>query len=504
MSNLTTTTNGATAYSTSGNALVDFNFSISTLRNADGNDIFNKFRDIMDQEGPTIAIQYLLYIRDPRGGLGEKRIFREILKRIDFEYFKNIIDITDEFGSWKDIMVIAEDLMCVSTKARMFNYIISVIAKQFHSDLMIHYKSLNHPYCENKIISLIAKYMPSPKCHSKKRMLLAKKFIQYDGITERNYRKNLSDLRRYLDITEVKMSSNNWGDIDYEKVPSKANLNYANAFMRHDIERRIEYLNRLSNGEAKINASVLYPHEIYEKCNTNFPAEMQELCHENIALEEMWKALPDYTDGEETIVVVDGSGSMKQRVPGTKVECIDISRSLGIYFAEHNNGIFKDTVIEFSATPKLISLSDCNSLYERKKLLEKYTDCSNTNIVSVMTLILDFARQHNTKIIPNVVIISDMQFDCICHGDTDTIFDQLKTTYKVFGYELPKICFWNVATNRISLPMLENDNGLILASGYSPAICKSIMGCKTISPYESILEQINVPKYIIGARKVIS
>lgn len=501
MSNLTRTTNGAAAYSTSGNALVDFNFSISTLRNEDGHDIFNKFRDIMDQEGGTIAMQYLLYIRDPRGGLGEKRIFREILKRIDFEYFKNIIDITAEFGSWKDIMVIAEDLVSDIAYKKNVDYILCVIACQYHEDLVTYNKLLMHPY---KKISLISKYMPSPKCHSKKRMILAKKFMQYDGISERQYRKSLSKLRKYLDITEVKMSSNNWGDIDYEKVPSKANLNYANAFMRHDIERRNDYLNRLSNGEAKINASVLYPHEIYTKCNTNFPAEMQELCHENIALEEMWKALPDYTDGEETIVVVDSSGSMKRRVPGTKVECIDISRSLGIYFAEHNKGIFKDIMIEFSATPKLISISGCNSLYERKKLLEKYTDCSNTNIVSVMTLILDYARQYNVTKIPNVVIISDMQFDCICYGDTDTIFDQLKTTYKVFGYELPKICFWNVATNRISLPMLENDNGLILASGYSPAICKSIMGCKTISPYESILEQINVPKYIIGARKVIS
>ena len=30
-------------------------------------------------------------------------------------------------------------------------------------------------------------------------------------------------------------------EIDYSKVPSKANLIYKNAFMKHDAERRIEF-----------------------------------------------------------------------------------------------------------------------------------------------------------------------------------------------------------------------------------------------------------------------
>ena len=51
------------------------------------------------------------------------------------------------------------------------------------------------------------------------------------GLTEREYRKGLSALRKHLDVVERKMSSQNWQSIDYETVPSKANLNYNKAFL---------------------------------------------------------------------------------------------------------------------------------------------------------------------------------------------------------------------------------------------------------------------------------
>ena len=44
---------------------------------------------------------------------------------------------------------------------------------------------------------------------------------------------------------------------------------YNNAFLRNDETRRREYLEKLEKGEAKINSSVLFPHDIVHKYNLN-------------------------------------------------------------------------------------------------------------------------------------------------------------------------------------------------------------------------------------------
>lgn len=76
------------------------------------------------------------------------------------------------------------------------------------------------------------------------------------------------------------MSANKWDKIKYESVPSKANLNYKDAFLRHDEERRKEFLDKANNGESKINSSVLYPHEIVSKyCSTSWRSVKQESPH---------------------------------------------------------------------------------------------------------------------------------------------------------------------------------------------------------------------------------
>ena len=75
----------------------------------------------------------------------------------------------------------------------------------------------------------------------------------------------LSTLRKYIDVTERKMSLNQWNEIEYKSVPSKANLLYSNSFLKHDEKRRKAYIESLKQGKTKINSSVLYPYEIVDK-----------------------------------------------------------------------------------------------------------------------------------------------------------------------------------------------------------------------------------------------
>ena len=111
-------------------------------------------------------------------------------------------------------------------------------------------------------VSLLAKWLPSPNASAKETKYRAKQIYTALGLSERDYRKNLSTLRGKLDVVEKRMSRKDWGGIRYEEVPSQANLLYGSAFLRHDEERRRAYLETLAQGEAKIHAGTLFPHDI--------------------------------------------------------------------------------------------------------------------------------------------------------------------------------------------------------------------------------------------------
>ena len=261
-----------------------------------------------------------------------------------------------------------------------------------------------------KSISLISKWLPSENSSSAKTRQMAMKIIHALNVRPPQYRKMLSALRKYIDVTERKMSANRWEEIKYEAVPSRANLNYNSAFLRHDEQRRREYLGKLEKGETKINASVLFPHDIVHKYKKgdyglNFASRSDP------ALEAMWKALPNTVkDGEGTIVVADGSGSMSAHVGNTQVSAWEVAHALAIYFSERLTGPYKDQYITFSENPQLVRLGGCGTLVSKISTALRHCEVANTNIEAVFDLILSTAvRNHLTQneLPKNILIISD-------------------------------------------------------------------------------------------------
>ena len=329
---------------------------------------------------------------------------------------------------------------------------------------------------------------------------------------EKQYRKRLSYLRAKLDIVETKMSANKWGKIAYESVPSKANLIYKNAFMRHDETRRTEYLDSIEKGEAKINSSALFPYEIVAKYS-GYNSRLDQ------TVEQLWKALPDYTSGkgENMLCVIDGSGSMETRIGNTNFTCEDVAISLGVYFSEKMPGQFHDKYITFSENPKLVDLGTCKSLYEKVYEASRHNECQNTNIYKTFRLILDTAKNHGLKqeeMPKNILIISDMEFDGAvdlgASGENDfwngepfneafddsfkTLFEKIGDEYHQAGYELPKLVFWNICSRTGAVPLQQNKNGVILVSGFNPTIASMVFSQKN-DPYEVLLEKLNSTRY---------
>lgn len=484
------TENGAVGYLTTGKALLDINFSVSSMRNMNEQQIINKFIDAF-YEDKMLAVKWLFFARDCREGIGERRLFRVCMKYLTNEHqdiAKAVIPLVAEYGRW-------DDLWCLLDTNLLYD-IISIVRKQLTEDMQ--------KMKEDKPISLLAKWLPSPNTSSSETKKLAKIIYSSLSITERQYRKMLSELRKYLNVVETKMSAKEWNAIDYSAVPSRANLIYGNAFLRNDAERRKAYLESLQRCETKINAGVLFPHDIVHKYTNGF----YYLNDFDATLEELWKALPDYVNGAgNTIVVADGSGSMTSSVGGTRVTALDVANALAIYFAERSSGQFKDNYITFSANPKLVNFSKANTLKEKIHIAFKHNEVANTNIEKVFDLILKTAINKNMTqedLPQNILILSDMEFDSCAtcgNGDNWSYNKPTKKLFKVFaekyaehGYKLPRLVFWNICSRTGTIPVRENDLGVALVSGFSPAIVKMVLSNST-DPYECLLEQLNSERY---------
>lgn len=483
--NYSMTENGALGYRTSGKELLDLNFAVASLRSASDAKIIEKFKRAFCED-KMLAMKWLFFARDVREGLGERRLFRVVLADLvksNPEMVVPVISLIAEYGRY-------DDMWCLLDNPESAKVVLKLVDKQLEEDL----KNMR----ENKPISLLSKWLPSANASSAQTKKYAKQIYKALGLTEREYRKALSEFRKYLDVVEVKMSAKDWSEIKYEAVPSRANLVYNNAFLRNDEERRRDYLSKLSRGETKINASTLYPHDIVHKY-TNGHWRLGKSKDE--VIEALWKALPDNVCGNDnTIVVADGSGSMCCGVGNTGVTALDVANALAIYFAEHATGQFKDKYITFSSRPQFVDFSKCDSLHAKIQTALTHSECSNTNIEAVFDLILATAvknKMSQDEMPKNILVISDMEFDYACDyrsKPTKRLFETIAQKYEAAGYKIPRLVFWNVNSRTGTIPVKENELGVALVSGFSTNVCKMVLSGE-LDPYKCLLETINSERY---------
>lgn len=478
----TLTENGAVAYATTGKEMLDFNFKLAGYRQASEEEIQRDFGRVY-YEDPLLAVKFLFWCGDIREGAGERKVFRTGLVWLAEhkpEVAKAVIPLVGEYNR--------------------FDSLLPLLDTNLRKDVSCYYKKKLKEDKQNRKMnqpaSLLGKWLPSVGASSAETRRYARILCEDFGWTYEKYRKTLSKLRKYLDIVERKMSAKEWGEIDYEKVPSKANLIYNSAFLRNDTERRRKYLEDLTNGvkDVKINAGVLQPHEIVSAyTGREWWSSVKDY---DETLEQLWKNLPDMTVSN-TLVVRDGSGSMGSTISG-QTTCLDVATALTVYMCDHNTGDWKGKFVTFSSHPEVVDISAKETLHDKLDKISNYKDCSNTDIYATMKLILNTAV--NNKIpqeeMPSLVaILSDMEFDGSRFNFNKTLFEDIINEYEAAGYKMPRLCFWNINDRgEKSIPLQQNDLGLILCSGFSVQIMKMFMSNK-LDPYEILLETINSPRY---------
>ncbi len=397
------------------------------------------------------AIRVLFYLRDVRGGQGERTLFRKALSYLaatDSDVAFQISKFVPEYGRFDDLLSLG-----VPNVAKL-------LAAQLEADKV------------NDKPSLLAKWLPSENTSSKTTRALARQVRTELELSPRDYRKMLSALRKKISLVETKLTEKEYAAIEYDKIPSQAGLKYRKAFHRNDGDRYTTFLSAVDKGEKKINTATLYPYQVYKAVGTP-------------GAEQMWNSLPDYTQGKNAIVVADVSGSMSG-------EPMSVSVSLALYFAERNEGQFKNTFITFSSEPILQTVVG-STLQAKFDSIERSAWEMNTNIYKVFKLLVDTAVQTNapSKEMPETIyVISDMEFDS-CAEDTN--FEAIDKLYAATDYKRPTLVFWNVDARSKHVPVEQNQDNVTLVSGFSPSTFKLAVENKT--PLQLMEDVINSDRY---------
>ena len=468
--NKTLTENLATAYNSTGIFLLDLFGQAGALRSRI-DVIPNKYVKALNED-ELLATKLAFYTRDIKGGLGERDAARKMFETLAIyrpEIMKKNLKYIAEFGRY-------DDLLCL-LDTPVEQDVIALISTQLNEDLY----NMKH----GKPISLLGKWLPSINTSSCLTRKKAQKLIKNLGMSNKTYRQTLASLRAYTNVVEVRLSNKDYDYIRYENIPSYAMHRYNHAFYRNDEKRFSEYLQSLRKGESKVNASVLFPYDLvfdFLYGRNNYIDEIAQ---------KQWEALPEYVEGENKILIMaDVSGSMNGRPLATSI-------GLAIYFAQRNKGVFHNKFMTFSKRPELVEIVG-KTLKEQIISVKSANWQMNTNLEAAFELILNTAINNNLSnedLPESIVIISDMEIDACTYQDSWGFYDEMKNRFKDKGFKIPTIVFWNVDSRNDSFHIDDDKKGVILASGQSASIFKTIIKAKDISPYQYMVNVLSDERY---------
>ena len=289
-------------------------------------------------------------------------------------------------------------------------------------------------------------------------------------------------MRKQIGVVESLMSAGKWDEIKYPEVPSRAMMIYRKAFMKHDEARFNEFIGKVEKGDAKINASTLFPYDIVEKFL--YGRENSKV------LEAQWKALPDYVEkGSNALVMADVSGSMYGRPLATSI-------GLAIYFAERNTGAYHNLFMTFSDRPETVILRG-ETLRQKIDNVNRANWDNNTDLKAAFEKVLAIAEKNNVpqeEMPKAIVVISDMEIDH-CGNREWSFYDKMANKFHKAGYVIPNIIFWNVNSRHDVFHADHNRKGVQLASGQSVTVFKQILQNLGYNPVEAMENTINSERY---------
>ena len=498
-SNYTYTENGALTYKSTLDGLLDLFALGGAYRTRSDADVINLFQKAF-AEDEVHALKCLFYLRDVRGGQGERRFFRVVCKWLAREHtaaMKRNLKYVPEFGRWDDLYTF------VGTPLEKDAF--AVIREQLALDVQC------------KTPSLLAKWLKSENTSSQESRKLGNKTRIYLGMSHKEYRKTLSILRERINVLERLMSAGKWDEIEFDKIPSRAGMIYKNAFARHDIERMRQgaeqsYEDFAKDKNTKVNAKALYPYEVVKEAMAfgqwgyyyDRGRKPQDLDNtERLMVNKYWENLADYFKGctFNGICVADTSGSMYG-------DPLAVALSIAMYCAERNKGEFANHFFTFSNDPTFVEIEGVDFVDKINRMVRNDWGGS-TNIEAVFDKMLSIAKNNHCsqdEIPASVIIVSDMEFNgCVCGGPRsgsrwdsygrqadETLFETIEKRWNAAGYKMPNLVFWNVQARQDNIPMRVSGH-VSYVSGFSPVIFEQVL--KGVTAYDLMFDKLDSERY---------
>lgn len=431
--------------------------------------------------------------RNIRGGKGERDAFYKLYLEL-YIYFPILtirtIPFIGIYGYYKDFINLVAMIDKVDKTERL-SKLRTKLLKHFANQLVTDYKKTN-----DTKISLCGKWAPRfQKQHHNIAKDLA--IIVYERINKSSqnvnkgeikkvYRKLVVELNNRLKPVEIFISAKKYSEIEFQKVTSNAIIRYTNIFVR---EREDDFMKAIETNTLK--GGDLFPHQVYELMEKR-TLRMLKQHHREKLIESLWnsvkkKFVKNMTsktmDWGNLLPVVDVSGSMS----GTPM---NVAISLGLLLATMNpQSDFYNKLVTFSANPTYIELKENASVVSHMNAIKTAEWGMNTNIRKVFELMLSTIAKYNVapNDVPNIVILSDMQFDQATTTPYTTTYDWIVKQFSKLSkkynktYHVPTIYFWNLRSTVIGLPVKTDTQNVSLLSGFSPSMFEALMYGKKLT-----------------------
>lgn len=491
-------------------------------------------------EDIVTAVVLAFYARSIHNGSGERLIFYQMYGDLLAVYptvmLRTLPLIPDPNigGSWQDLNRLVEYLLDKHPRRETFilhtnsvrSKVIELYADQLYQDLVSSVSEVTG----SARVSLAAKWAPSEKTHFWKilgshisRSFYVKVHGKPGSYFNMNafYRKNLSILRKIIDVVEVKMCGQQWSSIDFSHVPGIAMRQYgrwafANKKIGKDksedrtrLEDRVtcaehfeEYKDRVKKGEVKIHGKTVGLHQYGTEFDKDCPNELLELQFSDL-LENLRKP-KGYTestfDVSKLIPLVDVSGSMDARI-AENVSAMNIAIQTGLILSQLDlDSPFANKVITFSENPVWINLESYETYLEKYRAIKSSQWAMNTDLEKAFNLILSVAIEHQISSEEmegfKLIIFSDMQFDQASKRPWNTLHQELSYKFKKAGYKVPDVIYWNLVVRETNGFVVDSSQpGVTMVSGFGVGQLKAMLAgdLHSTTPLDKMYEVLSNP-----------
>ena len=456
-------------------------------------------------------IKTILFIRQPRQGKGERKLFYDIL---NYTWNKNkditkiLISLIPEFGYWKDI----NNLYNIDNY-EMNAYLIEMMGDKIIEDYNL---ILNDSTAK---IGLVGKWAPreNSKYHAFSEQLayyICRKLNIFDRDTDvlnKKYRTMIAKLNTHLKTVQTYMCQKHWKDIDFKNVPSISMTKLTKAFQDEKVspypkETKI-IKKRYGNNNKKTfigrrHTKTDPDYEDRNKCRENLFEYIKSGNKINSSVTDLSHIIAKYLVGDQLDIVWEAQWISRVEELRTLINgleknpsifpMVDLSSSmtgnpiiqaitLGLFTSmildsnpsgEENE--FANRFMSFNSVPQLVKLPRTGSLKDKIDVMKKWCASGmwggSTNIQSAIRLLLNIAIQHKLEKekMPKVLaIFSDMQFDVGDSSWNETSFEMIKKEFIKYGYDVPEIIFWNLRENTQGYQVLTDTPNTTMLSGFS-------------------------------------